>query len=166
MLKKTEERKGLRPVVHGGTLRTLDEMDNIFDRMFEEFFPRGWLRPFHFGRGWWPEVDYEGRQPRIDLIDREDDMVVRAELPGVEKGDLDVSMTEDSVTIKAQGRREEKEEAEHYYRHEIARRTFARTLPLPCNVKGDKAKAHFKDGVLELTLPKVEKSKRRTIKVE
>ena len=60
----------------------------------------------------------------------------------------------------------EKEEETQYYRHEITRGAFARTLPLPCRVNGDKAKARFKDGVLELTLPKVEKSKRQAIKVE
>ncbi len=166
MVTKTEERKELEPVTHGRTLRTFDEMDRMFDRMFEEFFPRGWLRPFHFGRGWWPEVAYEGREPRIDVIDHDEHVLIRAELPGVKKEDLEISLAEDSVTLKAQSRHEEKEEAEHYYRHEISGGTFARTLPLPCRVKGDKAKAHFKDGVLELTLPKVEKSKRRTVKVE
>lgn len=166
MLTKTEERKGLEPVAHGHTLRRFDEMDRMFDRMFEEFFPRGWLRPFHFGRGWWPEVAYEGREPRIDVIDHEDHVLVRAEIPGVEKQDVDVSLTEDTVTIKAHSGHEEKEEEEHYYRHEITRGAFARTLPLPCHVKGEKAKAHFKDGVLELTLPKVEKSKRQSVKVE
>ena len=166
MLKKTEKRKEVERVTPRHMLRTFDEMDRVFDRMFEEFFPRGWMRPFHFGRGSWPGDAFEGRTPRIDLIDREDDVLVRAELPGVDKKDLDISLTEDTVTIEAKSHHEEQEEEERYYRHEITRGEFSRTLPLPCRVKGDEAKAHFEDGVLELTLPKVEKTERLTVKVE
>ena len=166
MLKKTEEREELERFTPRHMARTFDEMDRIFDRMFEEFFPRGWMRPFRFGHGFWTEDVFEGRTPRIDIIDHEDDLLVRAELPGVEKKDLDVSLTEDSVTIEAKSRHEEKAEEERYYRHEITRGEFSRTLPLPCRVKGDEAKAHFEGGVLELTLPKVEKTKRLTVEVE
>ncbi len=166
MLKKTEKRTEIERVTPRHMLHTFDEMDRMFDRMFEEFFPRGWMRPFRFGHGFWTEDAFEGRTPHIDIIDHEDDVVVRAELPGVEKKDLDVSLTEDTVTIAAKSRREEKEEKERYYRHEISRGEFSRTLSLPCRVKGDEAKAHFEGGILELTLPKVEKTKRLTVKVE
>ncbi len=165
MLKKTGERRELEKTTAEQTLRPFEDMDRMFERMFEDFFPRGWLRPFHFRRGWLPEDPFEGLEPRIDIVDHDDLILVRAELPGVEKGTLQVSLTADAVTIKAQSRRERKEE-EHYYRHEITRGAFARTLSLPCAVNGDKAKAQFKDGVLELTLPKVEISKRQTVKVE
>lgn len=104
--------------------------------------------------------------PKVDVIDRDDEVVVRAEIPGVAKDDLDISVTDNTVTIKGETKRESKEEKGDYYRCEISRGTFARTLPLPANVDSDSAKAKFEDGVLELTIPKVEKAKRRTIKVD
>jgi HSP20 family protein len=135
------------------------------ERMFEGFFPRGWMRPWRFEWPAWPELA-EARLPSVDVIDRDDEVLVRAELPGVDKKDLDVSMTEDTVTIKGTTQREEKEEKGDYYRHEIARGAFARTVTLPAEVDGTRAKAAFKDGVLELVLPKREKAKRHSIKVE
>jgi len=160
------EGKELESVTPRHPLTSFEEMDQIFERMFDEFFPRGWLRPFHLGRPWMPELAFETRAPRVNLIDRDDDVLVRAELPGVTKKDLNVSLTEDTVTIRAETGREEKAEEENYFRHEITHGAFSRTLPLPCHVKGDEAKAHFKDGVLELILPKAEKTKRVTVKVE
>jgi HSP20 family protein len=103
--------------------------------------------------------------PKVDVIDRDEDVLVRAELPGVEKKDLEISTSDTSVTLKATTRHEEKEEKGDYYRCEITRGSFARTIALPSQVQSDKAKANLKDGVLELTLPKVEKSKRRTVTV-
>ncbi len=166
MLKQTEKRKEVERVTPRHMLSRFEEMDRVFDRMFEEFFPRGWMRPFRFGHGFWPEDAYAGGAPRIDIIDYEDDVLVRAELPGVKKEDLEVSLTEDTVMIEANSRREEKDEEARYYRREITRGEFSRTLSLPCRVKGDEAKAHFKGGVLELTLPKVEKTRRLTVNVE
>ena len=92
--------------------------------------------------------------------------MIEAELPGVAKDDLDVSMTENSVTISAKTSREEKEEKGDYYRREMSRGAFSRTVPLPVEVDGSKAKATFKDGVMRLVLPKSEPAKRRRIKVE
>jgi len=154
-LQKAEPRRALSP---------FEEMD----RMFEDFFPRSWMRPFRWE---WPSLGemakpFEGKMPKVDVIDRDDEVVVKAELPGVEKKDLDVSVTETSVTIKGTTSHEEKEEKGDYYRCEISRGAYARTVALPSYVDADKAKASFKDGVLELTLPKVEKSKRRSIEIK
>jgi len=154
-LQKAEPRRALSP---------FEEMD----RMFEDYFSRGWMRPFRWE---WPSLGemakpFEGKMPKVDVIDRDDEVVVKAELPGVEKKDLDVSVTETSVTIKGTTSHEEKEEKGDYYRCEISRGAYARTVALPSYVDADKAKASFKDGVLELTLPKVEKSKRRSIEIK
>ena len=139
-----------------------------FDRFFDQLRSRDWLAPFH-----WPErveshipMFAEGRMPKVDIIDRDKDLLIRAELPGVDKKDLDISMTGSSVTIKASTRYEEKEEKGDYYRSEIAQGQYARTIGLPAEVDMDQAKTSFKDGVLELTVPKLERSQRRTIKVE
>jgi len=138
------------------------------DRMFESFFPRAWMRPFRGELPIWSELaaPFEGKMPKVDVIDRDDEIVVRAEVPGVDKKDLDVSMTDDTVTIKGTTSHEEKEEKGDFYRCEISRGSFSRTVALPVGVDGAKAKAKFQDGVLELTMPKTEKAKRVSVKVE
>ncbi len=135
------------------------------DRLFEGFFPRGWMQPL---RPEWAETaaPFEGRIPKVDVVERDDSIVVRAELPGVKKDDMDISLTEDSVTITATTRQESEEEKGDYHRREISQGSFARTVALPAAVQGDEAKASFKDGVLELTLPKAAPARRHTIKVE
>ena len=104
----------------------------------------------------------------MNVQDREADIRITAELPGVGKDDVDVSVSDNAVTIKA-STREEKEAGEpegEFFRREIASGSFSRTVPLPGDVDADKAKASFNDGILELTLPKVEGSRRRQIPVE
>lgn len=136
------------------------------ERMFENFFSPGWMRPLHWPRLGEIAAPFSGAMPRVDVIDRDDEIVVRAEIPGVEKNDLDVSMTNNTVTVKGSTRHEEKEEKGNYYRCEISRGAFSRTVTLPAEVDESKAKAVFKDGLLELTIPKKEKSKRHSISIE
>ncbi|OGI37022.1 MAG: heat-shock protein Hsp20 [Candidatus Muproteobacteria bacterium RBG_16_64_10] len=136
------------------------------DRMFDQYFRRGWMRPWRFEWPSFPEASLpEMKLPKVDVVDRESELVVKAEMPGVEKNDLDISVSDNTVTIKGSTRHEEKEEKGDYYRCEISRGAFSRTVALPANVDGGKAKANFRDGVLELVLPKVEKSKRHSIKL-
>lgn len=161
---KKESKQELQKAEPKRALSPFEEMD----RMFEDYFSRGWMRPFRWE---WPSLGemakpFEGKMPKVDVIERDDEVVVKAELPGVEKKDLDVSVTENSVTIKGTTSHEAKEEKGDYYRCEISRGAYARTVALPSYVDADKAKASFKDGVLELKLPKVEKSKRRTVEVQ
>ena len=161
---KKESKQELQKAEPKRALSPFEEMD----RLFEDYFSRGWMRPFRWE---WPSLGelakpFEGKMPKVDVIERDDEVVVKAELPGVEKKDLDVSVTENSVTIKGTTSHEEKEEKGNYYRCEISRGAYARTVALPSYVDADKAKASFKDGVLELKLPKVEKSKRRSIEIK
>jgi HSP20 family protein len=104
--------------------------------------------------------------PKVDVIDRDDELVVHAEVPGIEKEDLDVSISDTSVTIKGQMKGEKKKIKGDYYRCEISRGSFERTVMLPGIVNIKKAKARFRDGVLELKIPKVEKVRRRTVKID
>ncbi|MDH4189170.1 MAG: Hsp20/alpha crystallin family protein, partial [Betaproteobacteria bacterium] len=108
----------------------------------------------------------EMRIPRMDVLDGEDSVVIRAEVPGVEKKDLEISVNDTSVTIKGKIMREAKEEKADYYRCEIGGGEFIRSLGLPCAVDASKASAHLKDGMLELTLPKIEKAKRLRVKID
>jgi HSP20 family protein len=138
------------------------------DRLFESLYPRHWMHPLRWEHPLWSEMmrPLEGRIPKLDVLDRDDDVLVRAEVPGFAKEDLDISVTDNTVTIKGESKHEEKEEKGDYYRCEISRGSFARTVALPGNVDPDKAAAKFTDGILELTIPKVEKAKRRTVKVD
>lgn len=138
------------------------------DRLMESFFPRHWLRPFRWEMPSWAELGapLEMKMPRVDVIDRDDEVVVRAEIPGVDKEDLEVSMTDTAVTIQGCTSHESKEEKGNYYRSEISRGSFSRTVALPSDVDSEKAKAVFKDGILELTIPKVEKAKRKSIPID
>lgn len=137
------------------------------DRLFDDFLTGAWTRPWRLPR---ParamSRALESRPPRVDVIDRDGEVAVRAELPGVDKKDLNVSMTEDSVTIKGSTRHEAKEEKGDYYRCEISRGEFSRTVALPAAVDTAKATANFKDGVLELAIPKLEARTRRAIRVD
>ena len=146
------------------SLSPFEEME----RMFENFSSRGWLRPFRWDRPLSSEIaaPFEGKMPKVDVIDRDSEILIKAELPGVEKKDLDISMTKNTVTIKGNTQHKEEEEKGDYYRCEISSGSYLRTLTLPADVDEDKAKAKFKDGVLELTLPKLETAHRRSIEVD
>jgi HSP20 family protein len=160
-----QETKG-QEIQKAAPARALSPFEEM-DRMFDSFFRRGWMRPWRFEWPGFPELTLpEMKMPKVDVIDRENEIVVKAEVPGVDKKDIDISVGEDTVTIKGETHHEEKEEKGDYYRCEISRGAFARTVALPAAVDGAKAKAAFKDGVLELTLPKIEKAKRHTVKVE
>jgi HSP20 family protein len=143
-------------------LRPFEEME----RMFDEFFGRSWLRPFRFER--MPELSaaWEGRMPKLDVVDRDNEVLVRVEVPGVKKEDLEISVTGDLFTIKGKTRHEEKEEKGDYYRCEVSQGSFSRTVTLPAMVDEAGGKAQLKDGMLEVTLPKTEKSKKRAIKID
>lgn len=132
------------------------------DRMFEDFFGRRWLQPF----GWERPLLQMPALPSVDVIDRDHEVVVRAEVPGYKKEEVDISVSNNSLTLKGETRTEEKEEKGDYYRCEISRGSFSRTIALPAEVDGDKVKAAMKDGMLEITLPKLAKSKRHSVKID
>ena len=126
------------------------------------------MRPFAWETPMWHEMfeHMETVYPKVDLIERDEEILVRAELPGVQKDDLEVSVSNDLLTIKAVQRKEEKEERGDFLRREISHGAFSRTLRLPAMVDTAKAKARFEGGVLELVMAKVEKARRQTIRVE
>jgi len=145
----------------GQFLSSLDEFDQWLDEV-----RRNWMQPF-FGRGW-PEAGamFGSRMPRVDVIDRDQEFVVRAELPGITKDNLDVSLTENVLTIRASTRHEDQEEKGQFFRRELSQGEFQRIIRLPAPIQGDQTKASFKDGILELVLPKAAGSQRQTIKID
>jgi HSP20 family protein len=134
-----------------------------FEHELERFF--GAHRPWRFD--WpFPRSELNVEVPNVDVIDREEDIVVKAELPGFKKEDIDVSLSDARMTIKASSKSETTEEDGDYYRREISRGYVSRTVALPSEVVTDKAKARLEDGVLEVTVPKATKSKRHSVEIE
>lgn len=155
------------PTVPARFMSPLEEVENIMERMMERVLGRGFLRPFHWEAGW-PDLRtaFEGVSPKLDVIDRDTEVVVRAQVPGVDKKNLEVNVAENLLTIKGTTSHEEKEEKGDFHRREMSWGSFSRTVTLPAEVDETKARASLKDGVLELVLPKVAASRRRSIKVE
>lgn len=145
-------------------MRPLEEME----RWFDNFFPRGWLSPLRME---WPPIGrssplFAHRLPALDVIDHEDEVIVRAEVPGVRKEDLKVSLSDSEITIEGHTEHKEEEKRADYYYHEMSYGDFKRTVDLPAEVDASKAQATMKDGLLEIKLPKAEQAKRREIKIE
>jgi len=160
---KKENKQEVQKVEPTHILSPFEEME----RMFDNSFSRGWMHPFRFNFPSFPETKaFEGKTPSVDVIEKDNEIIVKAELPGVDKKDLDISVTNNTVTIKGSTSHEEKEEKGDYYRCEISQDSYSRTLSLPAEVDEEKTKAKFKNGVLKLTLPKLKKSKRHNVKVE
>ena len=134
------------------------------DRMFEDFLGRR-LRPFWPER-WWPAAGMEITTPAVDLYEEKDDIVVKAELPGMEKDNIEVNLSGNRLTIKGEKKQEEEVKKEGYYRSERSYGSFVRTLELPREVQTDKVKAAFKNGILEIRLPKTEEAKKKETKVK
>lgn len=144
--------------------RMMTPLDEL-ERMFGELIPGRMLSPGRAGLA--AELaDMEGRIPRVDVVENDNEIVVRAEVPGVKKDDLDISVDDNTVTIRGTSAHEERTEEGDYFRCEISRGSFARTVALPGAVDSEKVKAKLTEGVLELTMPKLEGAKRRKIKVQ
>lgn len=139
-----------------------------FERFLDRLMVRNWPAPFNWEAPVWGDLmaPMDARIPSIDVLDRDDHLLVRAEVPGVNKDDLDVSISDDVLTIKGETKREDKQETGNYFRHEISRTAFARSVTLPVAVDADKISAALTDGVLEVTIGKAEAAKRRNVEVK
>ena len=130
-------------------------MRESMDRLFEDYFTR---RPRNSGPLVW--------QPAVEIFETESDITVKAELPGIDPKQVEVNVTEEGLTIKGEARTEQEERKRNYYRRELRYGSFQRTVVLPTEVKGDEAKATFRHGILEVKVPKAERVKPKTVKVE
>jgi HSP20 family protein len=143
------------------------EMDRLFERMVEDIwggrFPS---LPSLFGRERLGLPSLSLRMPSLDLYEEKDDIVVKADIPGMSKEDIEVTMSGDVLSIKGEKKKEEEVKEKDYYRRERSYGSFARSVELPCEVKGDQIKASFKDGVLEIRCPKSEEAKKKSVSVK
>ncbi len=128
------------------------EMDRLWDRLGGEI-------PLTrtFGEVW---------SPSVDISETKDSLVVKADLPGLEAEDVNVSISGEVLTIKGEKKTEEEEKDEHYHCVERYSGSFQRVFQLPSGVKADQIEATFDKGVLKVTLPKVEEAKKKEIEVK
>ena len=136
--------------------RDITSLREEIDRLFDTFFGRtagiterevAWI-------------------PAIDLEETDDAYIVKAELPGMKKEDIKLSISENALTISGERKMEREDKGKTYHRVEMAYGKFLRTIQFPGEVDPDKAKATYKDGILTITIPKSEKAKPKEIEIE
>lgn len=142
-------------IIRWEPFRTSRRMHEALDR----FMDRAFLDAPLFG-GF-----YEGTLP-VDVYQTEDEVIVKASIPGIKPDDIELSITGDTLSIRGEVQEEEEEKKGQYQLRERVYRSFSRALTLPSSVDSDKAQAEFKDGVLRLTLPKQEAAKTKRIAVK
>lgn len=150
----------------GTPFRMLERVADELDRFFEDFgLGRGWPAP-RFAEDWLRSRREDEWFPETEMFQRNHDLVIRADLPGLTKDEVEVDITEDGVTIQGERRREHEEEREGVYRSERSYGRFCRVIALPEGAMTDQAKATFKDGVLEITMPAPPESVKRGRRLE
>lgn len=144
---------GLRP------WGSLEELRREMDRLFDDVVGRRALP----GRR--EALEERVWAPTVDVFDKGNNLVVRAELPGVEKKDVKVTVEGDVLSIRGEKREEEKVKDENYYACEQCYGSFSRSIYLPVKVEPGKIKADFKNGILDITLPKAKEAKPQEIEI-
>jgi HSP20 family protein len=133
--------------------RALRRRDDMFDELFREFFRR-------------PRLEEESELvPAVEVAESDGEVIVKMEVPGVEKDQIQLTVADDRLTVRGEARKESEEKRKNYYRQEIRYGAFQRSVPLPAEVDATKASADMKNGVLKITLPKAKHPKAHEIKV-
>ena len=144
--------------------RTLVPAESVWPRdifrWFDEFDPLFFSPPVdpHRFNGEWT--------PAVDVFERNGDLVVMAEIPGIDAKELDVTVEDNVLRLRGERKHESETEKEGYYRHERFHGTFERSIPLPAEVETEKIDATYTDGVLEIVLPKAAETAARRIEVK
>lgn len=139
-----------RPFTELSSLRR--EMDRLWENFFgERPLTRIWEREW---------------APSLDMSETKDNFVVKAEVPGIDAKDIDISLTGDVLSIKGEKKQEKEEKEEGYHLIERNYGSFSRSVRLPAEVESGKIKASYKNGILSITLPKSEKVKAREVKIK
>jgi len=143
------------------TLSPFGELERYFDEIFRQ--PFSLLSHPMWSRTGFP--DREVIAPAVDIFEEGKEVVVKAEIPGMKKSEISIDVSENSITISGEKKEEKKVEKKDYHRVECSYGSFCRSFRLPENVNSDKAKATFKDGVLEIRMPKSGKEKKKKITI-
>ena len=134
-------------------LPVLGSFRDEMNKLFENFMRRG-------------SAAGMGVVPPLDVSETEESILVKIEVPGIEPKDIDISISGDNLTIKGEKNAEKEEKGKNYHFVERSYGSFSRTIVLPASVKFEQVKAEYKKGILEITLPKSEKSKVKKIPVK
>lgn len=129
------------------------DVDRMFDRLWGEFG----LSSF---------AGTAGEFPKFDLIETENSLIVKAEIPGINPDNIDIAISENSLRIKGKLKRKTVSNKEGFVSTERRYGSFSRSLRLPCRIKVDEVKATYKQGVLNIIMPKYEQERSRVVKVE
>lgn len=141
---------------------TFEEMEHWFEDAFRRPFFAPWMPRFKF-----PEFrEFREFSPSVDIFEEGNEVIVKAELPGMNKDDIDVNISDDVITISGEKKSEERVEKKDYFRIERSHGSFSRSMTLPSEIQTDKVKAVFKDGVLEVRIPKSESAIQKVKKVK
>lgn len=144
-----ERRNENTPASFSSPFSFMKRFGEEMDRVFEDFgLGRGWIPPALMG-----ETRGATWAPQVEMFERDGELVVRADLPGLKKEDVKVEFADDGLTIEGERHSEHEEKSEGYYRSERSYGNFYRRLPLPEGVNADNASASFRNGVLEITMP-------------
>ena len=137
--------------------REMSTMENRINRMFNEpFWPAGRLDD-DTGMGMW--------NPAVDLYEKDDHFVIKAELPGVDKKDISIDLKDRVLTLSGERSNRNEVKEENFYRKERSYGKFQRSFTLPADVDADKIKAEFKDGLLKIEVPKPEQQKPKQVTI-
>jgi len=138
-------------------MRELANIREEMNRLFDDFFS-GWPeRKKGLLEGEWT--------PSVNVAETDENIVVTAELPGIKQDEVEITIVNDVLTLKGEKKEEKEIKRENYHRIERSYGSFQRSISLPTGVQADKAKANYKDGVLSITIPKVEEAKPKSIKI-
>jgi len=166
MEKEKSESTGIKTVTPVRPLWRPSLIGKEIDQMFRDF----WKGPrFSFG---WPEElvsrdgDFVSLTPKIEIYEDKNDVVVKAEIPGINKEDLEVNLQDNVLTIRGEKKTKEEEKKKEYYYSEVSYGSFERSLEIPQKVLPDKIKANFKGGILEIRLEMSEEAKRNRVKIK
>ena len=133
------------------------------ERMFDDFLQRRFFAP-----SWMPHLkfpDLTDVSTSVDMFEEGEDLIIKAEIPGMKKEEISIDFSGDVVTISGDKKSEERTEHKDYYRVERSFGSFSRKLRLPVEIQIDKTRASFKDGVLEIRMPKSEDEKQKVQKI-
>jgi HSP20 family protein len=143
--------------------RRFEEMMN---RMFESFWGRPTSRRLLSSGERGAVVPSEYREPFIDVMEQDKEIIATAEMPGLEKKDIKINITEDMLEISAETKQEEKKEEKGYIYRERRSGSYYRAISLPSPVDPDNSKATYENGVLEIKMPKTEVKKKTPLMIE
>ncbi len=132
-------------------------LGRAMDRLFDDFFTTRRPVTGRPGLAW---------APAVEMFETDGEVVVKAELPNVDPKQVDITVTNDAITLRGETKREEEQKGRDYYTRELRYGTFTRTVPLLTEVKSGDAKATYKDGVLEVRIPKSDRVKPTSVKVQ